>query len=484
MHEIWSKQNVNVLIIGDLNADPKSRQGKILANFANGNNFAILNNTATRYSNYSSSILDQCLCNFSNLLKDSKILPPISSSDHCVLALEFKMKFHQPIAYQRTMWDFKNANYSLYRDEISNTNWEVCFEKDSINDICLAWTETLLSIAKKHIPNKLVTVRPRDKPWYNSQLRELRRQKERLFNKYKESKANESWEEFKRIRKEYAHEIETAKHEFDETKFSELAANANRNSKKWWSILKDVASEKNVNQDSISPIKHDSEYVTDDKQKANLFNKFFLSISMVDDSNHSVNTAARVAPGNTLKDIVLNEQEILDQLSILNVSKSYGPDGIPPKILKEGGKPLSKILHKFFSLSLDKCKFLLQWKRANVTPIHKSDDKSMISNYRPVSLLSATSKVFEKIIFKHIYNHLKDNFILTDFQSGFLPGRSTVTQLFEVYHALCQSVDNEKEVRVVFLDIKKAFDRVWHKGLIYKLISSRDRWQTIAMDNE
>ena len=86
-----------------------------------------------------------------------------------------------------------------------------------------------------------------------------------------------------------------------------------------------------------------------------------------------------------------------------------------------------------------------------------------------MSLLSTVSKVFEKIVFKYVYNHLKDNFVLTDFQSGFLPGRSTVTQLIEVYHMFCSSIDNEKEVRVIFLDIAKAFDRVWHKGILHKL---------------
>ena len=59
---------------------------------------------------------------------------------------------------------------------------------------------------------------------------------------------------------------------------------------------------------------------------------------------------------------------------------------------------------------------------------------------------------------------------LSDHQSGcFLPGRSTTTQLIEVYHAFCNAIDHEKEVRVIFLDIKKAFDRVWHKGLLHKL---------------
>lgn len=92
-----------------------------------------------------------------------------------------------------------------------------------------------------------------------------------------------------------------------------------------------------------------------------------------------------------------------------------------------------------------------------------------MNNYRPVSLLSIVGKLMERIVFKYVYNFFKENFVITLFQSGFLPGCSTVTQLLEVYHQLCQAVDKGKEVRIVFLDISKAFDRVWHKGLIFKL---------------
>ena len=97
------------------------------------------------------------------------------------------------------------------------------------------------------------------------------------------------------------------------------------------------------------------------------------------------------------------------------------------------------------------------------------EDKSLVSNHRPISLLSNVDKVFERVIFKHLYNHLLDNSILTAFQSGFIPGDSTINQLTFLYDAFCRALDEGKEVRVVFCDISKAFDRVWHKGLIRKL---------------
>ena len=92
-----------------------------------------------------------------------------------------------------------------------------------------------------------------------------------------------------------------------------------------------------------------------------------------------------------------------------------------------------------------------------------------MSNCRPVSLLSALGKAMEKIIFRHVYNYLVDHALITQYQSGFLPGVSTGSQLTELYHSFCQALSKKDEVRVVFLDISKAFVKVWHIGLIFKL---------------
>ena len=100
-------------------------------------------------------------------------------------------------------------------------------------------------------------------------------------------------------------------------------------------------------------------------------------------------------------------------------------------------------------------------------PIPKGCDRTAI--YRPISLLSNIDKVLERIVFKHLYNHFLENDILTPLQSGFIPGDSTVDQLLFLYNAVCKALDAGKEVRVIFCDIGKAFDRVRHAGLIHKL---------------
>ena len=188
---------------------------------------------------------------------------------------------------------------------------------------------------------------------------------------------------------------------------------------------------------------------------------------MVDDANKEIR---HIDPSNhTLDSIVISCQDVKDVLLHLNVTKASGPDLISPRLLREGADILALPYSIIFNRSLDQGYFPSSWKEANVTPIYKKDDKSLPSNYRPISLLSQSAKVMERCVHKYLYNYVISNHILTLLQSGFVHGDSTTYQLLHTYHQFCEAVDNGKEVRAVFCDISKAFDRVWHKGLLHKL---------------
>ena len=111
------------------------------------------------------------------------------------------------------------------------------------------------------------------------------------------------------------------------------------------------------------------------------------------------------------------------------------------------------------------------WKQANVAPAHKKNSKSLKSNYRPISLLPVFGKILEKLIFDSLYHHLNTNSLLNQNHSGFRPGDSTVNQLLSIVNSIFTAFDCNPtlDVRSVYLDISKAFDRVWHQGLICKL---------------
>ena len=104
---------------------------------------------------------------------------------------------------------------------------------------------------------------------------------------------------------------------------------------------------------------------------------------------------------------------------------------------------------------------------ANV--VHKKSDKQILKNYRSVSLLPICGKVFERLIYNSLFEYFIENDLISPNQSGFKPGDSCTNQLISIMHETYQSLDDGFEVRGVFLDISKAFDKVWHNGLIYKL---------------
>ena len=92
-----------------------------------------------------------------------------------------------------------------------------------------------------------------------------------------------------------------------------------------------------------------------------------------------------------------------------------------------------------------------------------------MSNYRPISLLSSLSKVLEKVVHNHLYKYINDHSLLTVEKSEFKQKDYTVNQLLLLVHKLYSGLDNKENACLVFLAISKAFDRVWHAGLLFKL---------------
>ena len=107
--------------------------------------------------------------------------------------------------------------------------------------------------------------------------------------------------------------------------------------------------------------------------------------------------------------------------------------------------------------------------KANIVLIHKEGDKQCLKNYRPFSLLPVGGKILEKLIFNEMFRFFIANNLISSNQSGFKPGDACINQLLSITHEICKSFDNGFKLRGVFLDITKAFDKVWREGIIFKL---------------
>jgi hypothetical protein len=109
----------------------------------------------------------------------------------------------------------------------------------------------------------------------------------------------------------------------------------------------------------------------------------------------------------------------------------------------------------------------LEWKSANITPLHKKQLKEPAENYRPVSPLPIVSKVLERCVYSRFYEHVFH--LITPHQHGFLRNRSCVTQLLSVLHSIGQKLDKNEQTDVVYLNFAKAFDSVNHSIFLQKL---------------
>ena len=167
--------------------------------------------------------------------------------------------------------------------------------------------------------------------------------------------------------------------------------------------------------------------------------------------------------------IKFSTRKVRKALLQLNTFKSSGPDGIPAIVLNSCSPELAPVLKKLFQLSYNLGSFPSSWKLAHVLPIPQKGAKSNPSNYRPIAITSLISKTMETIIIKQLLAFLETSNLLSDHQYGFRQARSTEDLLAYVVHAWSSALESYGWSTGISLDISKAFDRAWHKGLLAKL---------------
>ena len=138
-------------------------------------------------------------------------------------------------------------------------------------------------------------------------------------------------------------------------------------------------------------------------------------------------------------------------------------------MVKLCGESIYKPLNLIFKSCLEIGQFPSDWKKANVVPVVKKGDRQLLKIYRPISLLPIIGKIFERLLYNQMFEFFVRNDLTSQNQSSFKPGDSYINQLLTIAHEIYKSFDACLDVRTVFLDISKTFDKVWHQGLLYKL---------------
>ena len=236
LDDVKSDNVQNLLILGDLNADFKTTNGRKLLQMCTLHDLACMVNEPTRITDTTATILDQIITNCPDFVKKVYVSPPLSTSDHCTVSAILNFRIKRDPAYKRLVWQYNKANFNEFRAALLATNFNDCFISNNVNEACERWTETFLNVARTHIPNRVVTIRPKDSPWYNNRLRLLKRRMQRCFKKYKKSRSEVHWLNYKNERKEYQRQLGEAEAEYKDSISKTLATS--KNNKVWWSTMK------------------------------------------------------------------------------------------------------------------------------------------------------------------------------------------------------------------------------------------------------
>ena len=362
---------------------------------------------------------------------------------HCLILVTLKFQKSIQKTFKREVWLYDRGNYNHYRQKLNDANWDALFTSNNINEISDNITQHILTAAKDTIPNKKVTIRPNEPEWINSKIKTLIRQRKRLFRKAKRTNTEHAWNKFKLKQNEVTKHLREGKIKYFQ-KLSQDLRNNSSNSKSWYRTASKFLLY-DSNQNGVPILESNGLVIESDDQKAEVLNEFFIQHSTVDDTNaHLPNL---VAPNyDTLNEIVVTQQDVIKAINEFDANKASGPDGISPKLIKEGKHELAYPYTKLFNLSIRLQKFPDSYKLSNVIPIHKNDSKTNPKNYRPISLISIQGKLMEKIINKKLNEYLVFNNVISPFQSGFRRGDSTVNQLLLMNHEFSKALDENKEI--------------------------------------
>ena len=298
------------------------------------------------------------------------------------------------------------------------------------------------------------------KDWFNNKCGEARECRDKAWNKWRKEKNPRKWQEYTTARNIYIkiHREERKNYERD------IIRKCKDQPKLFYRYVNGKLKNKHV----IEKLSRDGAEYSEDLEMAEVINEHFQAVfTRESDRNKEEAQTARSPP---MREIEVSHQEIMNQLKNLDVRKSHGLDGMANWILKECREELVDKVNNIIKCSLKEDKIPQDWKKAIIIPIHKGDRKDDPTNYRPVSLTCSIAKICEKIIKDRWIKYLEENNILNPRQFGFRQGRSCTTNLICFYSRIID-ITQERDgwADCVFLDLKKAFDKVPHRKLLRKL---------------
>ena len=400
----------DIIITGDFNLNTcVPNNSKKILDLCQQYSLTQLIKDPTHFTGHSSSIIDLIFTSTPDSVVECGVGEPFLQQDlryHCPIYSIIKFGKPTSRSYRRTIWRYDMADFDAYREYLSSVDWNQTRHAD-LDTYVDNFISLIRNASMRFIPHKSVVINNNDCSWMTNAIKQRIRQCRRAYRKAKQSGSENHWAKFRRLRNSVVSLIRKAKSDHVEVLANRIKAGS-LSSGDWWKCLRSFITDDR--RETIPPLfdASTSNLTQSDQQKADVLNAFFISQSHLDDSNHDLSSLPSLVDSpNSITSIAVSPSKVEDAISCLKVGKASGPDGIDNRIWIQLSDQLCLPLSDLFNCSLSLRKLPQSWKIANVCAIFKKGERSVPSNYRPISLLNTIEKVFERIIFKHVFNFLE-----------------------------------------------------------------------------
>lgn len=463
-----------IILFGDFNYNllKPDRYTKNYINVTTENGLQILNSTVAKYCTRETSTTKSTLDHVCTNIKNHKFnltVVETAMSDHKQLYLEvgkYIPTSKKKIKYQGI--DYKKL-YSAVEHSI--------LIKSSDTDY-----QQLEELLKKAVQNSSITkYKIQNSPrsdWINKDIIYDINRKNKLWHTHKQNPNDEVIKrQFLEARKEVGEQIQIMKSRY----YYKAFKNCEGNSLKMWKLINILAINKIKTKSVPLQLNTLTGPITDIAEICNCFNNYFVKVgvTLANQINMKLNSinlhtrtqtsSSRINSIELLQLSLTSEDEISKIIENLKPNTSTGMDGINCKAIKCVKNLITSKLVANINQCLISGRFPDSLKIAKVSPIYKSGHKSDPENYRPISVLSTLSKIFEKVIYNRLDNYLKSINFLSSKQYGFRGKSNTLSATIDLITNLKNNIDNKRIALGVFIDLKKAFDTISHELLLLKL---------------
>ena len=469
------------LLLGDFNCEINQFN---MPDFCESNNLKSLIQSPTCYKNPENpKCIDLMLSNYPKSFQSSYTIESGLSDFHKMTIAILKTTYKRLPPKQIKYRSFRNFSQQDFRQELNNL-----FTDDNLT-FSPAFNE-IVKILDRLAPTKTKIVRGNNAPFMNKNLRKAIMRRSKLRNLYLKNRTNTNKINYNRQRNFCVQLLRQTKKDY----FENINDQRIIDNKKFWKTVKPLFSNNTNGIEKITLLEENENIIDSDEEVATILNDFFSSIvknlnlpkppsldESVDNNDDAtlrfiskyrrhpsiIKIKNKVQNMERFKFKNVTVQEVEKIINEMKSNKAQVEFDIPVHVIKNNVDIFAPYICKSINKSFETSSFPDVLKLGTITPVHKKGSKNEKGNYRPISILPAISKIFERIMHTQVSNYFKN--IFSDFQCGFRKGYSAQTCLMLFEDLWRKAIDKGEQFAALMIDLSKAFDCISHELLIAKI---------------